>query len=257
MDEYAVCLLSVVPVRSDSNDPSEIVTQLLFGNCVKIIELASSGSWCKVEICRDGYIGWVDPKQLQRISTFVYSAYEALPYRFALGNNNIALFGDQEMTVLQGSELRLDSPLGCSLEGLNFIYKGSQRGIGDLSLIQLATSYLGAPYLWGGKIPFGIDCSGFVQQIFLMMGKELPRDASQQVDVGDVVCFDDRQEGDLAYFVNDNGNVIHVGLCLNENEIIHSHGQIRIDTLDDKGILNTATQVYSHKLSVVKRVLLK
>ncbi len=253
--DYAICLLSVVPVRYNASDPSEIVTQLLFGNSLRVLEYHEKGNWCKIQITADGYEGWVDPKQIHVVSEEVYEQYQKLPFRFALGNNNVAKVNGGEFSVLQGSELRLNSYDSCVLDGLSYQFKGSQRKPEDVGLIRLALSYLGAPYLWGGKNAFGIDCSGFVQQVFLMSGEKMPRDASQQVDEGEEIAFSDVREGDLAYFVNEKESVIHVGICLEGNRIIHAHGQVRIDKLNEEGIVNLDRDVYSHKLSVIKRVL--
>ena len=102
----------------------------------------------------------------------------------------------------------------------------------------------------------GIDCSGLTQMIYRINGYQIPRDASQQAELGNTLSFIDESEpGDLAFFDNDEGKIIHVGLLLENNYILHAHGKVRIDQLDKTGIYNTDKETYSHTLSFVKSYL--
>jgi cell wall-associated NlpC family hydrolase len=115
---------------------------------------------------------------------------------------------------------------------------------------------LNAPYLWGGKTPFGIDCSGFTQMVYKLNGYHLSRDASQQATQGEALSFIEESEpGDLAFFDNEEGNIIHVGIIMENNYIIHASGKVRVDRLDHLGIFNPETQKHTHKLRVIKKII--
>ena len=123
-------------------------------------------------------------------------------------------------------------------------------------MIETAFMYLNAPYLWGGKSPFGIDCSGFTQMVYKLNGYKLLRDASQQSKQGDALSFIEESEpGDLAFFDNDEGNIIHVGIIMEDNYIIHASGKVRIDRLDHLGIYNAEANRHTHKLRVIKKII--
>ena len=110
--------------------------------------------------------------------------------------------------------------------------------------------------MWGGKSPFGIDCSGLVQCVYQLHGVQLPRDAHQQATHGQTLGFIDESEpGDLAFFDDDEGKIIHVGLLLENNYILHAHGKVRIDRIDQTGIYNVDTQQHTHKLRIIKKMI--
>ena len=123
-------------------------------------------------------------------------------------------------------------------------------------LVQNAMMYINTPYLWGGRHPFGIDCSGLVQICYKMIGINLPRDAYQQALKGHALSFiEESQAGDLAFFDNEDGRIIHVGILLEDNYIIHASGKVRIDRIDHQGIYNNDHRDYSHRLRIIKRII--
>ena len=126
----------------------------------------------------------------------------------------------------------------------------------ETAIEELATKYLNAPYLWGGRSIWGIDCSGFTQLVFKMLGIKIRRDAYQQADQGITLGFiEEAEPGDLAFFDNEDGKIIHVGILLGQGKIIHASGKVRIDRIDHQGIFNEETGKYSHKLRIIKRIL--
>lgn len=122
----------------------------------------------------------------------------------------------------------MNSDLSIGWDKLNI----NKKSINEL--ISYAKSFIGTPYLWGGKSSLGFDCSGFVQTIFKMSGINMPRDASQQILREDLseINYTAIQPGDLLFFI-ENNNVNHVAIYLGNEEIIHSSGHVKIEKLKE------------------------
>ena len=252
--KFAICQVSVAPLRAESSDRSEMVSQILFGEKVNILE--SKKNWVKIKAEFDGYEGWADSKQFLEISEEEFNSIRIEKY--ASESFNLAVENDNPVTLpmavslpnLENGKIKFGS-LEMEYLGEFFSGKLEKSAIPDLALL-----YLNTPYLWGGKSVFGIDCSGFVQQVYKFSGIKLPRDAYQQAEIGHALSFvEEAEPGDLAFFDNPEGKIIHVGIILEENKIIHAHGKVRIDPMDSTGIFNTDSQMYSHKLRVIKQIL--
>ncbi len=257
--DYGVCQLSVVPIRLRPEDQSEIVSQLLFGELVHIIGKKNK-SWIKVKCDYDDYVGWVDPKQIIAIDEIEFNK---LGDKTGVCLDLSASFSNEAKShpILIGSTLPQFDGMSFTMPYGKCIYNGQAIMTDDRKpsvelLIKIAKRYLNAPYLWGGRSPFGIDCSGFTQVVFKLMGIALPRDAAQQVERGEIVDFVElSKEGDLAFFVNSDDKIHHVGIMYGQGQIIHASGQVRIDRLDHEGIYNEDTRKYTHRLKYVKRIL--
>lgn len=261
MNNPAVCQLSVVPIRAAASDKEEIVTQLLFGELVDIIEVSTTkNNWCQVRCDWDGYEGWMDIRQLKCIPMEQVEVYRA-EYAHCLDLCSTLTNSNHFLPVLMGSTLPLYDGVNLHIGDRHYTFGGQAARRGTLEvtsdmIIKMARRYLYAPYLWGGRSPFGIDCSGFTQIVFKMVGLRLRRDASQQVEQGRLVDFiEQAQAADLAFFENDKGRIIHVGIVMEGGFIIHAAGQVRIDKLDHYGIYNEERGIYSHKLRIIKRFL--
>ena len=252
---FGICNLGIVPIRSEASDRSEMVSQLLFGDAFKIIE--TSPKWTKIQNAFDSYEGWIDNKQFQEITENQFNLLE---------NTEIVLNGELIDFISYETNQLMPIPLGSSLNFLdinevnttNFQFEGKKEcGVKPKdNLLKTAFLYLNAPYLWGGKTPFGIDCSGFTQMVYKLNGYSLLRDASQQAKQGEALSFIEESEpGDLAFFDNEEGNIIHVGIMMENNYIIHASGKVRIDRIDHLGIYNVDTGRHTHKLRVIKKII--
>ncbi len=250
----AVCLLPIIPVRTSPCEQSEQCTQLLFGELVEIF--SSDEKWCSVRNEADGYEGFVSKNMLTQISDDDYEHLRHAP-RTILSKPMLQVCkvaSDETMFLPMGSLLYDCAQTQFSVLGQTYEFADPipVYDLKDLGFV--ARQMLSAPYLWGGKTLMGIDCSGLVQVVADVCGCQLPRDASQQVAVGETVCFlAEAQSGDLAFFENTEGRIVHVGLLVDNQHIVHASGSVKISRIDDYGILSE-TGGYSHKLRIIKRI---
>lgn len=252
---FGICNLAIIPLRAEASDRSETVSQVLFGEHFEVLEELKQ--WSKIKMQYDRYEGWIDSKQYQKISEGDYEQ---------LSEDSIVLSSDLVEYLTAKNNLLMPIPLGASLSFLNhseintgqFDFEGMRiSGVKPKqNLVQTAFMYLNAPYLWGGKTPFGIDCSGMTQMVYKLNGYHLLRDASQQATQGEALSFIEESEpGDLAFFDNEDGKIIHVGIIMENNYIIHASGKVRIDRLDHLGIYNAESNKHTHKLRVIKKII--
>jgi gamma-D-glutamyl-L-lysine dipeptidyl-peptidase len=247
----AFCKVSISPVRSENSDASEIVTQLLFGEIVTINE--TKDNWTNITSYLDNYSGWIDTKHLIRLSQKEVNRWlDGITLESSLTRTIQTPWGIQ--TITRGAFIPFDKNDCFQIGNFDFNFLSENIPFKIFDLKTIAKTYLNCPYLWGGKTPFGIDCSGFTQTVFRFLNINLPRDASQQAELGTQIDFEDIQEGDLAFFSNAKGNITHVGIVLENNQIIHASGHVRIDSLNKEGILNLDSQNISHRLTEVKRM---
>lgn len=248
--QYGICPLSIVPVRFQPADASEMVSQLLYGEYFKILE--ERGKWSRIRIAFDSFEGWIDNKQLVKIEEEVFEKLLDSPRIYSADLIEFITDKTGGLTAIpMGSVLNFAAFNNLGFEGQTL--SGSQE---KPQLINTALLYLNAPYLWGGKSPFGIDCSGFTQLVYMLNGYSLLRNAAQQARQGEALSFIEESEpGDLAFFDDAEGNINHVGIIMRDNYIIHVHGKVRIDRLDHSGIFNAELRRYTHQLRVIKKIL--
>lgn len=255
--QYGICNLSIIPVRLEPSDRVEMTSQILFGEHFKVLEKRKE--WSKIRLAFDNHEGWIDNNQYIEIVEGIYQE---------INISTTHLTGELIDFIIDGSKQLIPVSLGTSLpffdnqqlEINNNILKYEGTVLSELLdknlIIKTAFMYLNTPYLWGGKTPFGIDCSGFTQMVYKLCGYKLFRDAEQQSTQGEVLSFIEESEpGDLAFFDDKEGEITHVGIIMKDNYIIHAHGKVRIDRLDHSGIYNVDIRKHTHKLRVIKKVI--
>lgn len=258
---YGISSLSLIPVRKEPSEKSEMVTQVLYGEHFEILE--QMVGWCHVKLAYDGYEGWIDQKMITPLSQRTFNKIESSPSAITKDVFTIIPVNEeQNIMLVSGSTLpiwrpylkkfRIDKNVYSMPGGVSY---GEHSNLRELIITQ-SLKYFNAPYLWGGRSPFGVDCSGLTQIIYKIAGIKLPRDASEQVYFGTAISFVEESEpGDLAFFDDDEGNIIHVGIMWKRNKIIHASGQVRIDNVDQFGIFNADLKRYTHKMRVMKKII--
>ena len=268
--EFGICLYSIIPVRFEPSHTSEMVTQVLFGELYRVVEKTSL--WLRVQLVFDNYEGWIhalqshciDEPEFHRL-TGIETPVAADLVQLMVNETKNTIFpvvagsslpGFQtDLFQLGGEDFRFDGAISDKVE----INKGSGQQQTETirqNLMSNAMLYLHAPYLWGGRSPFGIDCSGLVQMLFKLGDIHLLRDASQQATQGEVISLlAEAETGDLVFFDDEEGNINHVGMLSDRNKVIHCSGKVRIDAIDHEGIYNNELQKYTHKLRLIKRVI--
>lgn len=254
----SICTYGFIPVREEPRESAQMVTQLLFGETYRILE--QHEHWCKIQSDFDSYMGWIDARLVEPVQEseverwrqadkwtvpgpFVKLIKEPIKASVYVSGGSSIFFNGQDMSnfTIGKHEFYLAS---------NYSSAKKHGGIEEVAM-----SFFSMPYLWGGRSFYGLDCSGFVQVVYKIMGHSLPRDAAEQVVLGEMVNFvEEAQAGDLAFFDNAEGKITHVGICLGGGEIIHASGCVRRDKLDHQGIFVADRQFYSHKLRVIKRI---
>lgn len=248
--QYGICNLSIVSLRLEPSDKSELISQALYGDYFKVLEQRKS--WSKIRFAFDKYEGWINNKQYIEITEEQYKN---------LNQSKPKLSSDLIEYVQDKNNQLYAIPLGAELKGLSILnHNFDGNSITEVSsknnLINTAFLYLNTPCLYGGKTPFGIDCSGFTQMVYKLNGYKLLREASQQATQGEALSFIEESEpGDLAFFDDNEGIITHVGIIMKDNYIIHAYGKVRIDRLDHSGIYNIDEKAHTHKLRVIKKVI--
>ncbi len=238
-------------MRAEANERSEMVSQILFGELYEITERTEK--WLHISTLHDQYTGWINFTQVTQLNAEEHRKYAS---SIVLSNKVVsALVKHSDGTLVY-------IPFGSSLPGLKDgktllggeFYDVSNVQTENNDIMATAQSFLNAPYLWGGRTHLGVDCSGFVQAIFRQFGVNLKRDAYLQAGQGTVVDFlPEAKAGDVAFFDNESGKIVHVGIMLNNEQIIHASGRVKIERVDGQGIYSEEFKRYTHKLRIIKR----
>ena len=253
MENY-ICENVFVPLRSGPSHKTEMLSQVLFGERYSVIDKA--GTWMKIETLFDKYMGWIDMDQIQ------HSPDEGRSYGYVLNRSLLCYKNDKTKMILEpGCEIfNPDFEHKTFFNGQNQFTTGQEFNKNFIStdepVTDSAIKFINSPYIWGGRIPSGIDCSGLTQLVYKIHGIQIPRDSWKQAEAGRSIDFiDEAEPGDLVFFDNDRGKISHVGMILSRGQVIHASGRVRIDTIDHQGIFKPEIGGYSYKLRTIRRIL--
>jgi cell wall-associated NlpC family hydrolase len=256
---FGVCRLTVVPVRKEANHRAEQVTQLLFGDQYQVLATDAARAWLYIQIHSDQYTGWISGLQHHEVAADYFEQSRYADYKITTETTATILYQKSPITIVMGSIVPITGNELFKMED-QFAFNGesknlSQRRDADF-VLQTVQKYLSAPYQWGGKSPFGIDCSGLVQMVFKISGYNLLRDAAQQFTQGKpVATLAEALPGDLAFFQSEDGRIVHVGIVAGSSKVIHASGHVRISTLGDAGIFEGDHRPPTHVLAGIRRIL--
>jgi len=254
---YGIGNLSVVALRLEPSEEAKMTNQLLFGECFTILE--KNEYWSKIQLHFDHFEGYINNKQFEEIPEEIYKELsQQKNYYCGEFVDFISNQKNELTTITIGSALPFYNNKNLQINHHKWMFEGDvlSEKLPKSSIIEKASLFLNTPYLHGGKTPFGIDDAAFTQLIYKLCGYQLYRKASNQASQGEVLSFIEESEpGDLAFFDDDEGEITHVGIILNDYKIIHAYGKVRIDFLDHSGIYNIDTQKHTHKLRVIKKII--
>ena len=259
LSPYGICRISIAFVRQLPSHKSYLVTQVLFGEYVKIISKKNK-DWFRIECLWDGVIGWIDPKQFHVLKDKQLGKMQKECKTFTLDHLHGLNSSSSTIPISIGSNLPHCDGINVKLPFGQFQYHGQivnteQFLPSKKLLLNITKRYLHCPYLYGGRSILGLDASGFTQVVYKLMGCNLPRSCDAQALEGEDIGFRSQAKpGDLAFFENDQGQIDHVGILLEEESIMHVYGQVRLDKLDQEGIFDLQKKKYIYKLRTIRRV---
>ncbi len=256
---YGVINLSVANFRSKPDHPAELVTQAILGTPVKILKKGEDGYY--LVQTPDGYISWLDNDGVQfmteaGIKDWLSSAkiIYLKEYGFSYSeadekSQTVSDLGAGNLLKIMGEDSDFYL-VNYPDDRTAYVKKDEAKLFNDWynelsptgeTILKTARRFMGIPYLWGGTSTKGMDCSGFTKTVYYLNGIVLARDASQQVNTGDMIDtengWNNLQAGDLLFFGrkakgDKKERITHVAIYIGDGDFIHAAGRVKINSFN-------------------------
>lgn len=251
--DFITLAVPCAPMRSDASDAAEMVSEALAGEAAIVKEVGEK-DWIRIELAGDGYQGWSDRKQWKLDDVRASNDSALKPFLLQAPTSPWLCPNGAVIQLPAGSIVHLNASSKWSCAGVEMepLFSMDEMFQVHSDPLDAANSFLGAPYRWGGRCVWGMDCSGLMQLAYLLCGQRLPRDASQQAKEGEQIDWNERSPGDLAFFQNDAGRIVHVGILISREAILHAAGEVRLDQLKETGIWSGNQE--THAMAFIRRV---
>jgi hypothetical protein len=256
--DFGVCRLSVVPIWSEPREGHQF-SQILFGEVYEVITRSKDRKRIQIKTSFDDVQGWIDAAHHVMITSEYFEQATHSDFKITTDIVSTILYKKTTVPIVMGSIVPISTSELFKLDQ-QFAFNGEAKPISlkrDGEFVKtIAQRYLNAPEIAGGKNPFGICPHGFIQIVYKISGYALPWSLEQQAMVGKrTETLTQVPAGEIAYFKDQSGKLIHAGIVLDDHRIIHASGQVRIDILDEKGILQADTKIYSHTLDSIRSII--
>ena len=258
---FGIATTAIIPVRVEPRHQSEMKSQILFGEMMNVLQTETL--WSKIKLDFDGTEGWIDNEMFQIINAIQYNTIKQAK-TIILDTISEILIGNEShpMRVMPGSELHINGPQSNQMDIGNQLFSLKYRTSIPIkkntrhSVISKAMEYLNAPYLWGGRSLYGIDCSAFTQIVYKQNNIILPREVENQFSIGKIINdMEQSMPGDLAFMANNEGKICHVGIVIEPFKIIHADSFVRFAFIDNNTVYNIENQTNTYKLKYIRNVI--
>lgn len=272
-DKYAVLKLSVIPIRRYPRHSAEQVDQAIMGSVMKLFQ--KRNGWYLIQTNYD-YFGWIPTSSVVLMDEAKLASWKSSNLKKYMGSFEFVtedknFKGRRLVDIGLGNVVKIieskksyakvelvDGRQGyVSNNFSDFDYNETKNNPKAEDVLELAKTFLGLPYLWGGNSTKGVDCSGFTQSVFKNNGLLLPRDADQQSFTGEKIewakDFSNLKSGDLLFFGPNEDRITHVAISLGDKKFIHSSGEVKINTFDENSELYS--EYLLNNLRKVRRIL--
>ncbi len=226
---FGACQAPMALTYGQSGRRGGVQTQLLFGEPLFLLDRTEDHY---LLLAGDGYWGWVHRDAVQPMTAEQFDAYRSLPLGVARAN-----IDDRPVMIPRGAGVRVarvaDDELVIALpDGSTLAVPAAKLALPDAgghqaaARVRAALDLLYVPYVFGGRSPLGLDCSGLVSNVQARAGHTPSRDAWQQAFAGVLVATawhrTGIQPGDQLFFINSSGKVYHTGVALGPGLFLHA-----------------------------------